>query len=129
MSYGITLKGLTFPDFNLGFNLTDSVADVDAVIGLAVTQDTSAANSVKLATDGDEVLGRILTCEDRTSQGGGVVVTVETKGGLAIPYSVAPSIGDTVVGAGAGKVKTGTGNGPVVWEVDTVNEQVVVLFK
>jgi hypothetical protein len=129
MAYGITLKGITFPDFNLGFNLTDTVADVDAVIGLAVTQDTSAANSVKLATDGAEILGRILTCEDRTSQGGGVVVTVETKGGLAIPYTSAPAIGDTVVGAGNGKVKAGEGNGPVVYEIDTTNGQAIVLFK
>lgn len=129
MAYGITLKGITFPDFNLGFNLTDTVADVDAVIGLAVTQDTSAANAVKLATDGAEVLGRILACEDRTSQGGGVVVTVETKGGLALPYTTAPSIGDVVVGAGNGKVKAGEGNGPVVYEIDTTNEQAIVLFK
>ena len=60
MSYGVTLKGLTFPDFNITFNLTDTVTNVDDVIGLAVTQDTSAANSVKLATDGAEILGRIL---------------------------------------------------------------------
>jgi hypothetical protein len=129
MSYGVTLKGLTFPDFIITFNLTDTVTNVDDVIGLAVTQDTSAANSVKLATDGAEILGRILVCEDRTSQGGGIVVSVETKGGMAIPYSTAPSIGNTVVGAGSGKVKAGEGTGPVVYEVDTVNEQAIVFVK
>ncbi len=133
MAFEITLNGQVFPDFRLAFNLTDTVSDIDAVIGLAVTQDTSAAESVKIATDGDEILGRLFMVEDRTEQGGSVVATVETKGGYKLAYADGQSIsvGDMVVGAAGGKVrKKTTGDTAVqglrVWAVDTTNKTVTV---
>lgn len=129
MPYGVTLNGQTFPDFNLTFNLTGLAkdTDVDSLIGLAVTQDTSAANSVKLAEDGGKIIGRIFLVEDRTSQGGGIVATIETCGGMTLPYKTAPSIGDIVEGAGDGFVKTSSSeSGPRVWEV--LDGKVVVLL-
>ena len=46
MSFDYTMEGLTYPDFNHTFKLTDSVTDMDSLEGLAVEQDTSAANAV-----------------------------------------------------------------------------------
>ena len=130
MAYDVTLIGQTEPDFNFTFAISDNITDGDAVLGLAVCQDTSAANTVKLATDGSEILGQIIMYEDRTSQGDGKVVTVATRGGMKFPVKAGESIavGDVIVGGGSGKVRekvTGqtsgndTVNGDVVWEVPT----------
>ena len=124
-----TLIGQTEPDFNFTFAISDNITDGDAVLGLAVCQDTSAANTVKLATDGSEILGQIIMYEDRTSQGDGKVVTVATRGGMKFKVKSGESIavGDVIVGAGDGevreKVASGSGAdtavGDVVWEVPT----------
>lgn len=134
MAFGVTLKGQVIPDHNLAFLLTDSkpAEGFDSLIGKAVTQDTSAANSVKLVTSGSKVLGRILLVEDRTSQGEGVVATIERCGGMTLPYDGdAPAVGDTVVGGtAAGNVakESETSAGLLVWEVDTTAKTVTVLL-
>lgn len=128
MAFGVTLNGLSFPESNITFNFTDTLADYDSVIGMAVTQDKSVANAVKLAEDGQAIIGRILLVEDRTSQGEGIVATIETRGGMTLPYKTAPSIGDLVVGGGQGYVKTDDDQGLRVWDVDTANKKVTVLF-
>lgn len=129
MAFDVTLIGQTQPDFNYTFAISDNITDGDAVLGLAVCQDTTAKNTVKLATDGSEILGQIIMFEDRTSQGDGKVVTVATRGGMKFKVKSGESIavGDVVVGAGSGevreKVATGesadTANGDVVWEALT----------
>lgn len=131
MSFDYTIEGLTYPDFNITYKLTDSVTNMDALEGLAVEQDTTAANSVKLATDGGKVVGFILVAENGASQGEGITVTVSTKGGHKVKTSAELSVGDYVCGAGNGAVKASkSGNDPVetdikVWEVRSASEAVV----
>jgi len=126
--FDYTMEGLTYPDFNHTYKLTDNVTDMAALEGLAVEQDTSAANAVKLATDGGEVVGFIQSAENGINQGEGITVTVATKGGHKVKTSAELSVGDYVVGAGNGAVKA-AGNGVVtdikVWEVRSASEAVV----
>lgn len=126
MAYDVTLIGQTQPDFNYTFAISDTITDGDAVLGLAVCQDTTANNTVKLATDGSEILGQIIMYEDRTSQGDGKVVTVATRGGMKFKVKSGESIavGNAVVGAGNGEVRkkvgaSDTATGDVVWEAQT----------
>ena len=106
---------------------------MNQLVGLAVSQDTSAANAVKLAESGDEVLGVIFQAENGVSQGEGISVTVALKGGYAVEYDgTAPSIGDKVMGAGNGKITTATEGVAAhgrVWEVDEANTLAVVYFE
>lgn len=132
--FDYTMEGLTYPDFNHTYKLTDSVTDMVALEGLAVEQDTSAANSVKLATDGGEIVGFIQSAENGVSQGEGITVTVATKGGHKVKTSAELSVGDYVCGAGNGAVKASVSSDetpvPVktdikVWEVRSASEAVV----
>lgn len=126
--FDYTMEGLTYPDFNHTYKLTDNVTDMAALEGLAVEQDTTAANAVKLATDGAEVVGFIQSAENGINQGEGITVTVATKGGHKVKTSAELSVGNYVVGAGNGAVKA-AGNGVVtdikVWEVRSASEAVV----
>lgn len=100
---GVSLRGLHLEEFAFTFVVTGTVSQSD--IGKAVTLDTTQANSVKLAGDGDPILGRLASYEDR-KQEGIKVGTVELKGSYQFTCSgTQPSIGDTLVGAGAGIVK------------------------
>lgn len=132
--FDYTMEGLTYPDFNLTFKLTDAVTDMDALEGLAVEQDTTAANSVKLATDGGKVIGFIVVAENGVSQGEGITVTVSTKGGHKVKTSAQLAVGNYVCGAGNGAVKASVSSDetPVavetdirVWEVRSATEAVV----
>lgn len=117
MAYqGVTLKG-TIPDNGLTFILASDIKEEH--VGLAVAQDTSAANTVKLAGDGDAIVGRLESYEDRTKTEGVVVGAVQLVGGMEMKKSGdAMKVGDPVVGAGNGLVKAGSAaNGIVVWEV------------
>ena len=133
MSFDYTMEGLTYPDFNHTFKLTNSVTDMDSLEGLAVEQDTSAANAVKLATDGGKVIGFILVAENGVSQGEGVTVTVATKGGRRVTTAAQLSVGDFVCGGGNGTVKASkSGDNAVetdirVWEV--INATTAVVFQ
>ncbi len=133
MSFDYTMEGLTYPDFNHTFKLTDSVSDMDSLEGLAVEQDTSAANAVKLATDGGKVIGFILVAENGVSQGEGVTVTVATKGGRRVTTAAQLAVGDFVCGGGNGAVKASkSGDNAVetdirVWEV--INATTAVVFQ
>lgn len=101
---GVSLRGLHQEEFNYVFNLASAIVAAD--VGKAVTLDTSAANTVKLAGDGDPIIGYLESVEDRTVEGISVG-TVATKGVYKFTYTgTAPSVGDTVVGsATAGAVK------------------------
>lgn len=122
MAYqGVTLKGI-IPSNDPTFVLDDSITINDC--GKAVMQDTSAANKVKLATAGAEILGRLETFEDRVVEGV-KVGAVKLIGGMELPtaeaYS-APAVGDALVGAAGGYV-TVIGENQTsdlkVWEVRT----------
>lgn len=121
MAYqNVTLKG-TIPDNDLTFVAASDI-DVNAE-GLVVTQDTSAANTVKLTTDGSAILGRLERFGDRAATIGYNTCTVKLVGGMelkcASSYS-APAVGDKVVGAAGGYVRKATGSEAsdiTVWEV------------
>lgn len=126
--FDYTMEGLTYPDFNHTYKLTDEVTDMAALEGLAVEQDTSAANAVKLATDGGEIVGFIFAAENGINQGEGITVTVATKGGHKVKTAAQLSVGDYVVGGGNGAVKAagaGATSDIKVWEVRSASEAVV----
>lgn len=122
MAYqGVTLKG-TIPSNDPTFVLDDSITINDC--GKAVMQDTSAANKVKLATAGAEILGRLETFEDRVVEGV-KVGAVKLIGGFELPTAeayAAPAVGDALVGAAGGFVNKAGENQTSdlkVWEVRT----------
>lgn len=126
MAYqGVTIKG-TNPGNGLTFILEDSITEEH--VGLAVTQDKTAANKVKLAGDGDPILGKLLNVENRSVIG---VKTgaVQVIGGVELKKSSASiAVGDTIEGAGNGEVKKSTtGTNIAVWEVKT--NSVIVMLK
>jgi len=102
---GVSLSGIFIEDFLFPFNLKSGITTSD--VGKAVALDTSAANTVKLAGDGDRIIGRLETVENRLSEGI-LVGTVSLKGGLKFPVKSGETvaIGDTIQGAGSGEVKT-----------------------
>lgn len=135
MSFSYTLEGQTYPDWNLTFALSDEVTDMDALEGLAVEQDPTAANTVKLATDGGKIVGFILIAENGKNQGEGITVTVAMKGGFKVKTSAQLSVGDYVCGAGNGAVKASMSSDatpvPVptdvqIWEVRSASEAVAL---
>ena len=101
---GVTLRGFYQEDFQFTFNISGDPTQDD--LTKAVTLDTASANTVKLAGDGDVIIGRLEVLEDRTVEGL-KVATVSIKGGNAFPIADAQvvNVGDTIVGAGAGEVK------------------------
>jgi hypothetical protein len=101
---GVSLRGIEHDEFHYPFNLAAGTVVADA--SKAVSLDTSAANTVKLAADGDAIVGKLVTVEDRTIEGI-LVGAVALKGGFkfTIKSGETVAIGDTVVGAGAGEVK------------------------
>lgn len=127
MAYqGVTLKN-TVPSNDLTFILHEDIKQEH--VGLAVTQDTTAANTVKLAGDGDKILGRLENVEDRTVEGI-KVGAVKIIGGMALKKTGEIAVGDMVLGGGSGLVKKdATSSGAVsdlaVWEIDGDNVIVV----
>lgn len=105
----VSLRGIVHDDFHYTFLVktgggNDAVA-ADAGVK-AVSLDTAAANQVKLAVDGDKILGRLEIFEDREVEGI-VVGTVALKGGMKFMInpnvSVSspderPAVGDNIVG-------------------------------
>lgn len=121
MAYqGVTLKG-TIPANDLTYVLASGITADD--VGKVVTQDTSAANKVKLAGAGDPILGRLESYEDRVVEGV-KVGTVKLIGGMELPTAegYTAAVGDSVIGAAGGlvtKVGTGQSSDIKVWEVTT----------
>lgn len=99
---GISHVGIVQEAFHLPFYLEASITAAD--VGKAVTLDSTAANTVKIAGDGDQIIGRLETFENRSVEGV-VVGAVATRGGWTFTKSGAVNVGDTVVGAPNGEVK------------------------
>lgn len=102
---GISHRGLTVEDFHFPFYISGTVVAAD--VGKAVSLDTTAAMTVKLAAADDVILGTLVTYEDRVVEGV-KVATVALKGGFQFTRAAAApavTVGQTVVGAGAGEVK------------------------
>lgn len=104
-----------------------------------VVADTSAANTVKLASDGEAMIGIIDQRADYTSQGEGIVLTVAFRFGAELSYTGDLAVGDLVVADGNGgvrKVVTSGGSAdtipagvtlPRVWEItDSTNKKCVI---
>lgn len=101
---GVSLVGVYHEDWQYPFFISGTVTQDD--VGKAVTLDTTAANTVKLAGNNDRILGRLEIYENRVQEGI-KVVTVNLAGGMKLPLVSGGVIarGDTVVGAGNGEVK------------------------
>lgn len=108
IGFGVTLRGYEFPEWKFTFTLASGITTSD--IGKAVALDTGAANKVKLAGDGDVIVGRLETVENRT-QAGILVGTVSLKFADRLPVksgltgAEVVAVGSSVVGAGSGEVK------------------------
>lgn len=125
MAYqGVTLKN-TVPANDLTFILANGIKEEH--VGLAVVQDSTASNTVKLAEDGDLIFGRLENVEDRKVEGI-KVGAVKIIGGMAFKKSeAAVAVGDKVVGAGNGLVKKDADSTSdlAVWEVN--GDEVIVV--
>jgi len=116
VSYGFPIDVTIFT-----YLLASGVAAAD--VGKAVSIDTTAANRVKLAADGEQIFGRLSTYEDRDSlsiKTGAVERLFKEKLPAASGHGIV--VGDAVVGAGNGLVRKAaagaetTGNRTIVIE-------------
>jgi len=105
---GVTLKGYFMEAYQFTVLLSGSITAAD--VGKALTQDNTAANTFKLAGDGDPIHARLETYEDRVQEGIKVGAAafhfandLPIKSGLTSTFVVA--VGSTLVGAGNGEVK------------------------
>lgn len=100
VSYGFPLDDDTFT-----YNISGAVTQDD--VGKAVSIDTAAASTMKLAADGAQIVGRLSTYEDRSQQGAGKTGSVQRrfKEKLKAVAGHTIVVGDSVVGAGGGLVK------------------------
>lgn len=117
--FNVSLRRFFFEDWQFTFNLASGITSAD--VGKAVSRDTSAANTVKLVADDENILGRLEQVEDR-SQEGQLVGTISIKflNSLPIASGETIAVGDKIVGAGSGEVKAkGT---PAGWERVEANE-------
>lgn len=108
IGWGVTFRGYAFPEWNFTATLASGITTSD--IGKAVSIDTGGSNKVKLAADGDVIIGRLESVENRTQQGilvGAISLKfadrLPVKSGLTGAEAVV--VGSSVVGAGSGEVK------------------------
>lgn len=99
----VSLRGFHFEDASLTVKLQAGITQND--VGKAVSM-TTVANTFKLSGDGDVILGRLVSVEDRTVEGQ-LVGAVEFQFANYLPIKAGQTVnpGDTVVGAGGGEVK------------------------
>jgi hypothetical protein len=124
---GVVSEGFPIGIFTFTYHLSGAFANeaaVAATAGKAVSLDTTAAASVKLAGDGDAIFGRVYVAEDRNSIGGGRVASVARKFKERLPAATGHGlvVGDRIIGAGNGLVKKDAAAGvanPIVVEVGT----------
>jgi hypothetical protein len=128
----VRLDGFDFQDSQFTVLLHAGITTDD--IGKAVSQDTSAANTVKLAGDGDEIIGQLLQVEARTVEGH-LVGTVGFEFQELLPVlpglsgAAIVAVGSRICGAGGGSVKAIDpaspplfyAEAPRVWEVRGTN--------
>lgn len=132
---GVSLRGFYSDYWSLTWNLAAGILSTD--IGKPMTQDTTAANTAKLATDNDSIIGVLISRENRVQEGV-LVGSICHQFGASLTYTgTIPAIGSQVVGASvAGTVKAATaslGTGlyrtpAIVVEQNSTAGTVVVLF-
>ena len=99
---GVSLRGIEHEEFHYPFNLASAVTADD--VGKPVAIDATAANTVKVAGDGDVIVGKLVTYENRAIEGV-KVGAVALKGGFKFTKSGTVAVGDSVQGAAGGAVK------------------------
>jgi hypothetical protein len=121
--------GFPFDDFIFTYNISGAVTQDN--LGAALTLDTTAASTMKLAADGDEIHGRLQTYEDRSQQGAGKTGAVQRKFKEKLPAAVGHGIavGDSVCGGAiAGNArKAVAGTDPITNLVVEVGTDFVVV--
>ncbi len=131
---GVSLRGFYFPNSSFTWNLSGSITSAD--IGKAMTQDTTANATAKLAGDGDIILGLLSSYENRVQEGIVVGAIAHTFSERVVYTGTIPALGTQVVGgATPGSVKlstvaltTGYGRKPcLVVEQDSTNGYVTIL--
>lgn len=153
----VSLRGIVHDEFQYTFSVkagsheADATADNTARGGLAgvaaVTLDTAAASTVKLAGDGDRILGRLEVYEDREVEGitvgtvalhGGIKYLVNPDAGTSPDER--PAVGDFIVGdadddgvkgyvrkATTAELQAGTKANWLVVEADTDHTYVIAI--
>lgn len=125
---GVTIVGIG-QTVRPTFYLESSITAADK--GKPVALDATANNTVKLAGDGDAILGKLETYEDRVQEGvktGAVTI----MGGVRFTYVTgdAVAVGESIVGAPAGEVKrTATANNTMVIAKNATDETVDVWIR
>lgn len=100
---GVSLRGIEHEEFHYPFNLASAVTADD--VGKPVALDATAANTVKVAGDGEVIVGKLATYENRAIEGI-KVGAVALKGGFKFTKSGTIAVGDSVQGAAtSGSVK------------------------
>lgn len=131
--YGtISKKGRYLENYQETFYISGTVTQAD--LGKAVSLDATKEKTVKLAADGDIIVGRLEVLEARVQEGV-TVCTVSMKFIDWVPYKDGLTAGDvagigkSIVGAGAGEVKfaAGTAHNRVVF-LDATNRRAHVHF-
>ena len=133
----VTMKGYR-PDGSSRTLMGPSTITANDVLKPVVI-DTSAANTVKLASDGEVITGIIDKMEDLTSQAQGIVLTIAFRFGDEVTYTGELAVGDLVVADGNGGVRKVVTSGesadtipagvtlPRVWEItDSTNKKCVI---
>lgn len=124
----VSLRGFHMEDWSLTFNLESSITIAD--VGKAVSKNGTVTNSVKLAADGDIIVGRLASFEDRTVEGI-KVGAVELKFANTLPIVSGGGsvvVGGSVQGAGGGEVKFLAYDPSLNWVVE-VNGLVATVIK
>ncbi len=117
----VSLNGMFDEDSIKTFNVSGGVTTAD--VGKAVTLDTTAPNTVKIAGDGDTILGRLEVVEVRSASQ--TVGSVSLCGSFQLPIGAnVVAVGDTLQGAASGvckKLTTPDWALNVVVELKTIN--------
>lgn len=118
VSFGFPIDAFTFTYYISGLANAAAVAGAP---GKAVAIDDTAASTVKLAGDGDAIFGRVFSAEDRDVLGvKTAAIQRRFKEKLPAASGHGITVGDSVVGAGAGLVKLAVAaNDTIVVEVGT----------
>lgn len=123
---GVSLRGIEHEEFHYPFNLASAVTADD--VGKPVALDTTAANTVKVAGDGDVIVGKLTTYENRAIEGV-KVGAVALKGGFKFTKSGVIAVGSSVQGAAGGAVKALAANYALNMVVESGTDYVVVVMK
>jgi hypothetical protein len=125
----VVSAGFPLDDFTFTYNISGAVDQTK--LGNAVTLDSTAASTMKLAGDGAAVHGRLVSFEDRSQQGAGKTGAVQRKFKEKLPAAVGHGIavGNSVCGsATAGLVrKAVAGTDPITNLVVEVGTDFVVV--